>query len=147
MNPERDIAVTVPTAWHRRSDPEHGIVLAARARRVPPSGYAPDVVVRCTVVGEDLRDWRDAAMRSMATRLADFALEDEDEFGLGDHVVAYRRFAHRLGTADVISDQWAWLVDGIGVTLTCSVAREDYATYCDLFEAIAETVDVLPRVA
>jgi len=41
----------------------------------------------------------------------------------------------------VVSDQWAWLVDGVGVTLTCTVAREDYADYYDVFEAVAETVD------
>jgi hypothetical protein len=55
--------------------------------------------------------------------------------------VAYRRFAHRVGLAALVSDQWAWLTDGVGVTLTCTVAREDYADYCDVFEAVAETVD------
>jgi hypothetical protein len=60
--------------------------------------------------------------------------------------VAYRRFAHRVGAADLLCDQWAWVVGGLGITLTCSAAREDYWDYCDVFEAIAETVD-LGRVA
>ena len=62
----------------------------------------------------------------------------------------YRRFAHRVGAADRCScDQWAWPVGSAeqGVTLTCSVARDDYPDYCDVFEAIAETVDLGPRAA
>ena len=61
--------------------------------------------------------------------------------------MSYHRFAHRLGAADLLCDQWSWLVDGLGVTLTCSVAREDYPDYCDVFEAIAETVSIGPRAA
>ena len=95
----------------------------------------------------DLTTWRDTTMAELAQRLPGFALEDADTFDLGDHRVAYRRFAHTSGAADVLSEQWAWLVDGVGVTLTCSVAREDYPAYCDVFERIAETVDVLPGVA
>ena len=47
----------------------------------------------------------------------------------------------------MLCDQWAWLGDGLGITLTCSAARQDYLDYCDVFEAVAETVDLLPRVA
>ena len=59
----------------------------------------------------------------------------------------YRRFAYRLGAADLLCDQWAWRAGSVGVTLTCSVAREDYWDYCDVFEAIAETVDLSPLAA
>jgi hypothetical protein len=86
-------------------------------------------------------------MGELADRLDHFALEDDDDFDLLGQPVAYRRFAHRVGTADVVCDQWAWLAHRVGITLTCSVAREDYADYCDLFETIAETVDLLPDVA
>ncbi len=143
----REIQVTLPMRWHRRDEPGHGVVVAARPRRIPASGFCPEVVVRCTSVLDDLHTWRDEAISALAAQLPDFALEDEDHFDLGDHRVLYRRFAHRSGTADVLSEQWAWLVDGLGVTLTCSVAREDYPTFCDVFEAIAETVDVVPQAA
>lgn len=147
MIDHHDIAITVPSRWHRRRDPERGIVVAARPPTVPPSGYVPEVVVRCAPVDEALGAWRDDAMRDLSRQLVAFALEDEDEYDLGEHRVAYRRFAHRFGSADVLCDQWAWLVDGVGITLTCATAREDYPTYCDLFEEIAATVDVLPHVA
>ncbi|MEZ0581323.1 hypothetical protein [Nocardioides sp. MH1] len=142
-----DVSVTVPRTWHARRDLGHGIVLAARPRSLPSSGVSPEIVLRCVPVGIDLRTWRGQALLDLRAQLVDFALEDADEFDLGDHRVSYHRFAHRLGSTDVVSDQWSWLVGGVGATLTGSVAREDYLTYCDLFEDVAATVDVLPRVA
>ena len=64
--------------------------------------------------------------------------------------MSYRRFAHRVGEVDVVCDQWSWPAmprQAPDVTLTCSVARQDYWDYCDVFEAIAETVDLGPRAA
>lgn len=121
--------------------------MAARSSALPSSGVRPELILRYGRVDTDLTAWRELAMTELAERLVDFDLEDDDEFDLLGHLVAYRRFAHRVGTADVLCDQWAWLADGLGVTLTCSAAREDYPAYYDVFEAIAETVDVLPRIA
>jgi hypothetical protein len=143
----RHLGIAVPPTWRRRSDPDHGVLVAARATQVPPSGVRPELVLRYARVDDDLTAWREDAMGELADRLTDFALEDDDEFDLMGQQVAYRRFAHRLGTAEVVCDQWAWLAEGVGVTLTCSVAREEYADYCDVFETIAETVDLLPDVA
>lgn len=147
MITENDVTLTVPRTWHTRRDLGHGVILAARPRSVPASGVSPEIAVRCSSVDVDLAAWRGQAVLDLRAQLVDFALEDADDFDLGDHRVAYVRFAHRFGAADVVCDQWAWLVDGLGVTLTCSVAREDYLTYCDLFEDVAATVDVLPRLA
>jgi hypothetical protein len=146
MTPE-DIAISVPATWRQRSDPQRGIVVNARATALPASGVAPELTVRCTVVDTDLAAWRTAVLEDLARRLVDFELEDDDEFDLLGDRVAYHRFAHRLGAADVLSDQWAWLSDGLGVTLTCSAARPDYPDYCDVFEAIAETMSIGPRAA
>lgn len=147
MITENDVTVTVPHSWHARRGLGHGVLLAARPRSVPPSGVTPELVLRCTAVDHELRVWRGQALLELRAQLEDFALEDADEFDLGDHRVSYARFAHRLGAADLLCDQWAWVAEGIGVTLTCTVAREDYLTYCDLFEDVAATVDILPRVA
>lgn len=147
MITENDVTVTVPRTWHTRRDLGHGIVLAARPRSAPASGVTPELVLRCAPVDVSLPVWRGQALLDLRSQLVDFGLEDADEFDLGEHRVSYARFAHRFGVADVLCEQWAWVVDGLGVTLTCTVAREDYPTYCDLFEDIASTVDVLPRVA
>jgi hypothetical protein len=141
-----DLGIAVPPTWRRRSDTAHGVLVAARATSLPASGVRPELTLTCTAVDRDLQPWRDQAMDELAERLVDFALEDDDTYDLDGHDVAYRRFAHRVGAADLLCDQWAWVVDGLGITLTCSAAREDYWDYCDVFEAIAETVD-LGRVA
>lgn len=143
------LSVVVPSTWRRRTDPAHGVLVAARSTVLPPSGVRPELVVRHARVDDGLTlvAWRADALRELAGLLVDFALEDDDEYDLLGHEVAYRRFAHRLGAADVLCDQWAWLVDGWGLTLTCSVAREDYPVYCDVFEAVAETVELLRGAA
>lgn len=147
INAAHDISVAIPRHWTTRTEPEHGVAVAARARALPPSGFAPEVVLRTAPVTSDLDAWRSDAMTALATQLTDFDVEDSDEFDLGGWPVSYRRFAHRIGATDVVCEQWAWLVEGVGVTLTGSVARTDYADYGDLFEAIAGTVEIAPHAA
>ena len=142
-----DLTLCLPTTWRRLSHLPHGVVVNARATIVPASGVPPEVVVRCATVDADLHAWRAGAIQELSAVLVDLEVEDEDEFRLVGEPVAYHRFAHRLGSADVLSDQWSWLDDGLGVTLTCSAARVDYPAYCDVFEAIAETVRIGPRAA
>ena len=79
-------------------------------------------------------------MRDLADARPEFDLEDHDDFDLAGHDVTYRRY-HRAGGSDVLCEEWTWLVDGRGLVLTGAVAREDYMDYCDVFEAVAETVD------
>ncbi|WP_148612138.1 hypothetical protein [Nocardioides rubriscoriae] len=142
------LSVCVPARWRHRRDPARGVVVAARAPSLPPSGVRPELVVRTASVDhDDGLVWRLEALGDLAAVLTDFALEDDDVFDLDGHEVHYHRFAHRVGTADVLCDQWSWLVDGVGVTLTCSAARVDYLDWCDVFEAVAETVEVGRRAA
>jgi hypothetical protein len=137
----QDPPILLPPRWHRTSDPERGVVVAARQASLPPSGVRPELVLCRTPVADSLTAWRGRALDELAGLLDAFDLEDQDDVDLDGREAAYHRFAHRDGLADVVSDQWAWLVDGVGVTLTCTVAREDYADYCDVFEAVAETID------
>jgi hypothetical protein len=122
-------------------------LVSARSTTAPASGVRPEITLRCVAVSEDLATWRTAAMAELGRRLDDFDVEDADDYDLAGRPVAYRRFAHRILGTDVVCEQWAWVVEGLGVTLTATVAREDYPAYCDLFEAIAETVDPGPQAA
>jgi hypothetical protein len=142
-----DITITLPSGWHTRRDPGHGIVVAARPRTVPASGVSPEIVLRCTPVDADLVAWRGQALRALRAQLPGFALESARTRDLAGRQVARCRFLHLLGTAQVVTDQWAWRVAEVGVTLTCSAAREDHPGYDDLFARVAATVDVLPQVA
>ncbi len=131
-----DLGIALPPSWRRTTAPDRGVLVAASAP-MPVSGFRPEVVLRCDSARAD----------ELADQLHDFAIEDEDEFDLFGHDVSYRRFAHRVGGVDVLCDEWSWHADGLDVTLTCSVARQDYWDYCDVFETIAETVDLGPRAA
>lgn len=144
------LSVCVPSTWrHRRgADVGHGVLVAARAPALPPSGVRPELVLRTAAVDHaGAEEWRRAALAGLAQRLVDFALEDDDVYDLDGHEVHYHRFAHRVGVADVLCDQWSWLADGLGVTLTCSAARVDYPDWCDVFEAVSETVELGRRAA
>lgn len=121
--------------------------MAAQAASVPASGVRPRVTLRCEPVSDGPERWCADALADLKDRTIDLDLEDEDAYDLDGHDVAYRRYAHRAGTADLLCDEWAWLVDGLGFVLTCTVAREDYVDYCDVFEAIAETFEPDPAGA
>ena len=72
-------------------------------------------------------------------------VEDQDAFELSGHPVHYRRFGHRDGDVDLLSEEWTWRVDGARLALTGTVPRADYLTVCDLFEDVAATVDPVLR--
>ncbi len=141
-----DIALAVPRHWATHADPDEGIVLAARAPRRPPSGFAPELVLRAVPVTGDPERWRRQALVSRAPHLDRFEVEDVDEVDLAGLAACYRRFGHRVAGLDVVCDQWMWVAHGLGLTLTGSVARVEYADYCDVFEEVAATVEVTPVV-
>ncbi|MBS4752867.1 hypothetical protein KG112_08615 [Nocardioides sp. zg-ZUI104] len=141
-HPAGDITLAVPRHWRRRSDPARGVVLAARARELPASGLAPELVLRAVPITSGLDAWRTEATALLAGQLADFELEDAERYDLGGEEVDYRRFGHRVGDVAVVCDQWAWAFGDLGVTLTGSVAREDYLDYGDVFEEVATTVRI-----
>jgi hypothetical protein len=141
-----EIRLTVPHGWHRSSNARQDVLLAAHPRTTPASGVRPSLTLCCESVPDDLATWRARALTELAGRLDDFELEDEDDVDLDGHQVAYRRFSHRSRVADLLCDQWAWLVDGFGLVLTGTVAREDYPDLCDVFELVAETLDPRPRL-
>ncbi|MCR1784828.1 hypothetical protein KVF89_19960 [Nocardioides carbamazepini] len=143
------VSLAVPRRWSTRDAPAPGVVLLARAPAATPAGFTPELVVRTGPVDSalSLADWRADAMVALAGQLVDLEVEDADAFELDGEPVAYHRFSHRLGGVDVLCDQWAWLRDGVGVTLTGTVARADYGDYYDLFEDVAATVELIPRAA
>ncbi|WP_436697806.1 hypothetical protein [Nocardioides sp. BYT-33-1] len=143
------VSLAVPRRWSTRDDPAPGVVLLARAPAATASGFTPELVVRVGPIegALSLTAWRAGALAALAGQLVDLEVEDTDVFDRDGEPTAYHRFSHRLGEVDVLCDQWAWLRDGVGVTLTGSVARADYGDYYDLFEDVAATVELSPRTA
>lgn len=143
------VALSVPRRWTTRGAPAPGVALLARAPAAAASGFTPELVLHTGPVdgAATLAEWREEAMATLTTQLEGFELEDADLVDVGAAPAAYRRFSHRLGDVDVLCDQWAWLVEELGIVLTGTVARTDYADYCDLFEDVAATVEVRPHAA
>jgi hypothetical protein len=104
------------------------------------SGLAPRLEHRTEPFPGSLAAWQDLVAKADASR-SGFDLEDEDGFELGGHEVAYRRFGHTVAGVRALSDQWLWVVDGVAHQLLGTVAAEEYAVYCDVFESVAETFD------
>lgn len=137
--------LTVPTGWQHHPDPAPDVLLAARGGPPPGSGVPPEVVLRRTEVPArldgDLAGWRAAALADLGTLLDSFALEDEEVIDLEGRDVAYARFGHRGVGADLVTEQWSWLLGRCGLTLSATVALEDYADLCDVLERAAGSVE------
>ena len=125
--------VTMPRRWPR-------VRGGYAAPGVHGSGLAPWLEHRAEPFDEDLDGWRRLVAAADASRTG-YDLEDEDTFELGGHDVVYRRFSHTVAGVPVLSDQWLWVVDGLGHQLLGTVAADEYADYCDVFESVAETFD------
>ncbi|TNM48205.1 hypothetical protein FHP29_02650 [Nocardioides albidus] len=148
------VSLALPRRWSAVDAPAPGVSLVARAPAAAASGFTPELVIHTGPVedGLPLARWRAEAMAALAVQLDDLEVEDSELIDLGadgldGEPVAYHRFSHRLGGVDVVCDQWAWLSDGLGVTLTGTVARADYADYCDLFEDVAATLEMTTGAA
>ncbi len=127
------LPVTMPRRWPR----VRGGYAAPGVHR---SGLAPRLEHRAEPFRGDLDAWRRLVAAADASR-AGCDLEDEDAFELGGHDVVYRRFSHTAVGVPVLSDQWLWVVDGVGHQLLGTVAADEYADYCDVFESVAETFE------
>lgn len=127
---DHELSVALPRHWPTRDRPAPDIVLVARSPVVPASGFVPELVLR-TVPLDDL-----------PAPVVGFDIEDADEFEMAGRTVGYERLGHRVGTTDVVTDQWTWIVGDTAVVLTGTMARADYEDYCDVFEDVAATVDL-----
>ena len=85
--------------------------------------------------------WAKEAVHSLAARLPAFEL-DGTEVGTGaGRRVCWRRFRHRRAEHDLVTEQWSWLVRGVGYTLSGTTADADHRAYSEVFAAVAATFD------
>ena len=137
-----DISIGVPSHWRQSSDLDHGIVMAARAPATPGSGFVPRFVLDAEPVDCSFESWQESALAALGDQLQGFDQEDTDDYQLGHEHARYRRVSFVSSEHNLVSEQWCWLIEGVGLTLTGTVAREDYADFCDLFEDVAGTLAV-----
>ena len=143
-----DISIGVPSGWRQTFDLDHGIVMVARAPTTPGSGFVPTFVLDAEPVDGSFESWQEKSLAALSDLLERFDEEDADDYHLGPALARYRRVAHVSSVSSehhLVSEQWCWLIEGLGFTLTGTVAREDYADFCDLFEDVAGTFSVRRR--
>lgn len=135
--------VRLPSRWRLTADPDHGVLISGRCPTAGASGVVPLIRLELHAVADSatLNSWRQDDLHEMAGRRRDFELDDEDDYDLGGWGVAYRRFGFRRDDEELLCEQWAWLIDGLGYTLTCTMGRADYADYYEVFEAVAATFE------
>lgn len=131
----------LPPGWTSQPGKSEGVLLRARGPSPGASGRCPSVCLRRDDVTESAARWAQSVVADLARRRTDFDLDDEDVYLIGATDATYRRYGFRLDDDDLLCEEWSWLVDGVGYTLRCTSAREDYESFCDLFEQVAETFE------
>ncbi|MEI2714040.1 MAG: hypothetical protein V9G04_12310 [Nocardioides sp.] len=130
--------LALPPGWEPTGSRATGVVLAARTGHAGLSGLTAQArLTRRAGVGS-LEQWQTLAL-ARASRHTAFDLEDEDAYEVAGHDAAYARYGYRQGDDDLLGEHWAWVIDGVGYLLTATMAREDYADFCDDVEEIAES--------
>ena len=139
MKPSREPRIRTPVGWRTSADLERGVLVSALAPRTGRHGVVPSLRLEVEPVKVPPRQWYDDTVADLAARLPGFEVHDEEIYDLGGEEACYRRFTHHRAGHDVVTEQWAWWVDGLGFTLSGCVAREDQAEHAGLFEAVAAT--------
>jgi hypothetical protein len=136
--------LVIPPGWARTAAPDHGIIVAARSPATGLSGYAPTLVLDAEPVDVDLGRWQLGTAEELAAALEYFEIEESDLFDLFGEPVGYRMYSFFRNGQDLLTEQWCWLVDGVGYTMSGTAARVDYLDVTDLFEQVAESFRVPP---
>ena len=138
----RRVQIAVPAGWERVSDPAPGVLLLAAPRR-PPDVSCPSMAVSVADLGPgwSRTAWLERLRRELAASLDGLDVEDEDAFDLDGHDVDYLRLSHRDGDRELVSEVWVWLCAGRAWSVSGTVERSDYDTWCEVFEGVAATFD------
>lgn len=136
-----NVPLFLPRRWRWSSDAATGLLLSARPPLAGASGVLPELRLTVLPGGPDGFAWVDDDLEQVQRAVRDYLLEDEDEYDVGAHRVAYRRFAHRRGAHDLLCERWAWELAGRRFLIDAACSREDYPEFCDVFEQIAESFE------
>lgn len=127
--------------WHLHAAPDL-LVLTARPGT---GGVRPQIRVELVPLGgrgepPDLRSWRAVALHVLRQQRHGVEVEDEDRFALHDREVHYCRYALLEGPHDLLGEEWAWELPGLGAAISWQLHRADYLRYCDVVEDLADLV-------
>lgn len=133
--------LTVPPGWDVHPSPSPDTLVLARGH-AGWSGVPPELVLRRTEVDPgELVAWRRRAETELRRVLDSCVVEDSEVVDLEGREVFYARLAHRGVGVELLTEQWSWLVGSWGLTLSGTVALEDYADLCEVLEDAAASVE------
>jgi len=132
----------IPTGWRSRDALDHGVLMSAVAPAHSAAGLAPTIRLEVEPVHLAATGWVAEELADLSSRLVGLVVEHEECSDLSGVETCYRRFRHlRLGVP-AVTEQWGWLVDGLGFTLTASAAAAEHEDYAALFAAVAASFAV-----
>ncbi|GAA4670406.1 hypothetical protein [Nocardioides nanhaiensis] len=141
--PERPALPTLPglPGWAVHTCPD----LLVLTGRPGTGGVRPEVRVELISLGgpadpPDVRSWRAVDLHVLRRHSHGFDVEDEDCFELHGRDVHYRRYAWLEGRRDLLGEEWAWALPGLGALVAARLHRADYGRWCDLTEDLADLV-------
>ena len=113
-------------------------VAAARSE----AGLAPPIRLEVEPVHLTATGWVAEELADLSSRLVGLVVEHEESSDLSGVETCYRRFRYlRLGVP-AVTEQWGWLVGGLGFTLTASAAASEHEDYAALFAVVAASFAV-----
>ena len=132
----------IPTGWRCRDALDQGVLMSAVAPDHSGAGLAPTIRLEVEPVHLTATAWVAEELADLSSRLAGLVVEHEDSSDLSGVETCYRRLRHlRLGIP-AVTEQWGWLIEGLGFTLTASAPATEHEHYASLFAAVADSFAV-----
>lgn len=127
--------------WHLHARPD----LLVLTTRPGTGGVRPQIRVELESLGgrdepPDLGSWRAVELFALRRHGHGFEVEDEDCFLLHDREVHYCRYAVLERHHDLVGEEWAWELPGLGAVVSWQLHRADYLRLCDVVEDLADLV-------
>lgn len=145
LAPDPHPTLTLPPGWRCTADADLGILLTALAPCPGSSGVVPSIRLEVEPVTGAWGRWVAETERGLAERVPGLELEirathrRERRRRAGGEGAGYRRFRHRRAARRLVTEQWLWMVGGLGLTLSGSCAERDRAAHATCFAAVAAT--------
>jgi hypothetical protein len=136
------VSLLVPDAWETVRSPHEGVELVS----VEPEQeglFRANLVLTVTPVAMSLRDWQVGTESYLAAHLADYLPLDAERLTVGGHPGLRRLGTYAAESGDSVTvEQWATLVEGLGVSLAVTTSTLAYAAQAALVAHVVDSLTV-----
>lgn len=145
-----ELQLPIPAGWEHIEPPQPDVLVIMRPPAPPASSdgdaepLRPVAAITRLHLGAS-QDPPPERLLSHQRRLADqlceilewAIVEDADVHDLSGHDVSYLRIAHQTQGHALVTEVWTWILGDEEWSVTGTTPLEDYATWSDVFEAVA----------